>query len=208
MNTAVIEDNLKVIGDQTLNPINQTNFSFTEETPSQVFGELANEVREDLFTYLESLGLVKESGMLVLPSNRHFFYNAEDLEGVETVVNLKQLNHVRSMRDFLSTLAKILPLESNFVGCFIDNKSQNGFSDKYGNLPHHLSAKAEAYENGIESKIPFINRMYSYIDSRTNWYLTRKKVSSLLEGCGLRIVGMRELNGLTYFCTQKIKSAA
>ena len=56
--------------------------------------------------------------------------------------------------------------------------------------------------------IPFINRMYSFIDSRTNRYLTRRSVTNLLEECGLQVVGMTELNGLTYFYTQKKKPAA
>jgi hypothetical protein len=85
------------------------------------------------------------------------------------------------------------------VGCFTDNKSQNGFSDKYGNLPRHLSDKAEAYENGIESRIPFINRMYSFIDMKTNRYLTARTVYMLLEESNLQLVTMTEKNGLTYF---------
>ena len=97
----------------------------------------------------------------------------------------------------------MLPRESNFVGCFTDNKLQSGFSDKYGNLPRDLSEKAEAYENGIESRIPFINRMYSFIDLKTNRYLTRRTVSNLLGESGLQIVGMTELNGMTYFHARK-----
>jgi hypothetical protein len=124
------------------------------------------------------------------------------------VINLKQLNYVREIREFLSKISEMLPNNSSFVGCFIDNKSQTGFSDKYSNLPKQLSDKAEAYENGIESRIPFINRMYSFIDAKTNRYLTKKTVSHLLEECSLQLVGMTELNGLTYFCTRKTKSVA
>jgi hypothetical protein len=127
---------------------------------------------------------------------------------VETVINLRQLNYVREIRNFLHTIASLLPHNSKFVGCFVDNKSQNGFPDKYNNLPKQLSEKLEAYENGIESRIPFINRMYSFIDSRTNRYLTKRTVSHLLEECGLQLVSMAEFNGLTYFCTEKIKPAA
>jgi hypothetical protein len=68
--------------------------------------------------------------------------------------------------------------------------------------------REEVFENGIESRIPFINRMYSIIDFRTNRYLTKRTVSRLLEECGLQVVSMTELNGLTYFCTEKIQPAA
>ncbi len=173
-----------------------------------LFEELTDEVREDLITYLNRMGLAGEAQILVIPSTRHFFYDAEDLRGIKTVINLKQLNYVREIREFLSKISEMLPNNSSFVGCFIDNKSQTGFSDKYSNLPKQLSEKAEAYENGIESRIPFINRMYSFIDAKTNRYLTKKTVSHLLEESSLQLVGMTELNGLTYFCTRKTKSVA
>jgi hypothetical protein len=173
-----------------------------------LFEELTDEVREDLITYLNRMGLAGEAQILVIPSTRHFFYEADDLRGIKTVINLKQLNYVREIREFLSKISEMLPNNSSFVGCFIDNKSQTGFSDKYSNLPKQLSDKAEAYENGIESRIPFINRMYSFIDAKTNRYLTKKTVSHLLEECSLQLVGMTELNGLTYFCTRKTKSVA
>ena len=170
---------------------------------NHLFSELNTDARADLINYLEELGLENEPAILVIPSSRHYFYDIDDMKGVKTIVNLKQLNYVREIRDFLHRLAEMLPRESNFVGCFIDNRSHNGFSDKYGNLPRNMSEKAEAYENGIESRIPFINRMYSFIDLKTNRYLTRKTVTNLLEESRLQLVGMTEINGLTYFNARK-----
>ena len=175
---------------------------------SMLFEELPERVREDFYNYLARQDLAAETGMLVIPSNRHFFYDAEDMRKVKTVVSLKQLNHIREMKEFLKTIADLLPQKSNFIGCFIDNKIQSGFSDKYDNLPGQESERSEAFENGIESRIPFINRMYSFIDSRTNRYLTRRSVKNLLEECGLQLVEMTNLHGMTYFYTQKKKPAA
>jgi hypothetical protein len=200
--------NSGVINDQTINSTYRINNANRERKLNILFEELTDEVREDLITYLNRMGLAGEAQILVIPSTRHYFYDAEDLRGIKTVINLKQLNYVREIRGFLKNISEMLPNDSSFVGCFIDNKSQTGFSDKYSNLPKQLSEKAEAYENGIESRIPFINRMYSFIDSRTNRYLTKKTVSHLLEECSLQLVSMTELNGLTYFCTRKTKSVA
>ena len=168
-----------------------------------LLAELTAEVRQDLISYLDGMGLINDPSMLVIPSTKHYFYDAEDLKGIKTVVNLKPLNHGREIRDFLRRLAEMLPGDCTFVGCFTDNKAQNGFSDKYGNLPRHLSHKAEAYENGIESRIPFINRMYSFIDMKTNRYLTARTVYMLLEESNLQLVTMTEKNGLTYFHARK-----
>jgi len=200
--------NSGVLNDPTIKSTYRMNNAKRERKLSILFEELTDEVREDLITYLDRMGLAGEAQILVIPSTRHYFFDAEDLRGIKTVINLKQLNYVREIREFLKKISAMLPNNSSFVGCFIDNKSQNGFSDKYSNLPRQLSEKAEAYENGIESRIPFINRMYSFIDARTNRYLTKRTVSHLLEECSLQLVSMAELNGLTYFCTQKTKSVA
>ena len=170
---------------------------------NHLFSELSDGAREDLVSYLDVAGLASETRILVIPYSRHYFYDAEEIKQFKTVVNLKQLNYVREIRDFLHKVSEMLQFNSNFVGCFIDNSTENGFSDKYGNLPRHVSEKAEAYENGIESRIPFINRMYSFIDAKTNRYLTKKTVTRLLEECNLQLVSMAELNGLTYFQSKK-----
>ena len=173
-----------------------------------LFDELDLEVRQSLIDYLDRMGLIKESGVLVIPSSRHYFYDADDMKGVRTVITLRQLNHIREIKDFLRQITGLLPSDSHFIGCFIDNRSQSGLTDKYGNLPKQQSERAEAYENGIESRIPFINRMYSFIDSRTNRYLSRRSVTSMLKESGLELVGMTEINGLTYFHTRKNMPAA
>jgi len=197
-----------LLRDQSTLKVNPRKLSLQDSGLIHLFDELDIEVRKNLIDYLDGLGLINDSGLLVIPSTRHYFYDAEDLKGVKTVVNLKQLNHVREIRDFLRKITDLLPPDSNFVGCFVDNKSQSGFSDKYSNVPQKAADREEIYENGIESRIPFINRMYSFIDARTNRYLTKRAVAHLLKEVGLKLNGMTEFNGLTYFWTQKVKPAA
>jgi len=182
------------------------SLSAREAKLHHLFAELNSAVRDDLISYLDTTGLSNEPSILVIPSSRHYFYSAEDLDDVKTVVNLKQLNYVREIREFLRKISELLPQESSFVGCFIDNRSQSGFADKYSNLPKGLSERAEAYENGIDSRIPFINRMYSFIDLKTNRYLTKKTVTTLLGESNLQLLGMAEVNGLTYFHSKRRKA--
>ncbi|MDX9772081.1 MAG: hypothetical protein RBT02_01520 [Bacteroidales bacterium] len=206
MNPEVTGNSSNAFGKRSLNLVAQGSISALEAKLHHLFSELNSAVRDDLISYLEGMGLVTEPALLVIPSSRHYFYSAEDLNGVKTVVNLKQLNYVREIREFLRKVSEIMPQESSFVGCFIDNRSQTGFADKYSNLPRGLSKRAEAYENGIDSRIPFINRMYSFIDLKTNRYLTKKTVTTLLRESNLELLGMTEVNGLTYFHSKKRKA--
>lgn len=207
MENQTVRNNADATANQLLGMISRRSASTTFAKLDNMFAELNAEVRQDLISYLDGMGLINDASMLVIPSTRHFFYDAEDMKGVKTIVNLKPLNYIREIRAFLCTLSEMLPDDCTFVGCFTDNKAQNGFSDKYSNLPKSLSDKAEAYENGIESRIPFINRMYSFIDMKTNRYLTVRTVYVLLEECNLQLITMTEKNGLTYFHAKR-RSAA
>jgi len=208
MDKGTIGLNSDVIRNQAVHKISPRRLSLRDSGLMHLFDELDIEVRQSLIDYLDSMGLIKESGMLVIPSSRHYFYAAEDMKGIKTVITLRQLNHIREVKDFLKQITGLLPNNSNFIGCFIDNRSQTNYPDEYNHLPKQGSEKTEAYENGIESRIPFINRMYSFIDSRTNRYLTKRAVANLLKDAGLELVGMTELKGLTYFHTHKNNPAA
>jgi hypothetical protein len=174
----------------------------------QLFDELSERAREDLFGFLRTLGIATERQMIVIPVSRHFFYDAEDLKGISTIVNLRQLNHIREVRNFLKTIVQLLSDNGNFVGCFTDSRIHKDFAHGNQYQQDLRNVKEVAYENGIESRIPFINRMYSLIDARTNRNLTKRRVTSLLLECGLKLIGMNEINGMTYFYTRKNITAA
>jgi len=208
MDKGTIGTNPDVFDDKAIRKVSPKRLSLQDSGLMHLFEELDVEVRQHLIDYLDRMGLITESGVLVIPSSRHYFYDAEDMKGIKTVITLKQLNHIREIRDFLKQITGLLPPRSNFIGCFVDNRSQNGYSDKENYLEKLEREKAEVYENGIESRIPFVNRMYNFIDAKTNRYLTKRAVASLLKDVGLELVSMTELNGLTYFHTQKNKPAA
>jgi len=203
MDKQTLNSNQVDIRSETHNMIFRQSSALTDASNNQLFSELSVESRGDLFGYLNQLGVSDVSGLLVIPSGHHYFYNAEDLKGVKIILNLKQLNHVRDIKGFLENISFLLSDSCRFVGSFVDNKVQNGFSDKYHNRYKSLSERTDAYENGIESRIPFINRLYSLIDFKTNNYLTRRSVSNFIQDSGLQLLSMTDLNGLTYFCSQK-----
>jgi hypothetical protein len=195
--------NPDIVNDQAINKVGPKRLSLKDSGLMHLFNEMDLEARQYLIDYLDRVGLITESGMLVIPSTRHYFYDAEDMKGIKTVITLKPLNHIREMKDFLKQVISLLPARSDFIGCFVDNRHENGFSEKDGNNQKHDQDKAEVYENGIESRIPFVNRMYSFIDAKTNRYLTKKTVANLLKDVGLELVTMSDIKGMTYFHTRK-----
>lgn len=175
--------------------------SFTMKT--SVIRRHRDIIPENFSNYLDKLHMGKDRNLMVLSSN-HYYYEAEDLKWVKILVNVKQLNDIKEVRDFLISICSVLPEKSYFIGCFFDNKKRNIlFSD-----PHKPSLKItgqfDPEENGISSRIPFLNMIYSLIDFKAYRYLTKTTVNSHLERAALKLRDETEIEELTYFCAQKV----
>gem|GEM_PF-2638485 len=147
----------------------------------RAFTNLLSEGGENFLNYVKSLELPKESEIMVLSSNHHYYYDEADLRNIGTLVNIKKLNMINHLGSFLDTLFRILPPDSNFIGCFTDTKSLR------------KSQKLSFYQYA------FLNQLINIIDSRTNHYMNRNEVFNLLAANGFNIVDMTEKGGITYF---------
>ena len=165
---------------------------------------LSAEGSEDFISYTEWLGLEKDPDLLVLSSKHHYYFDVEEMKNVKSVLNLKELNYIKDVKGLLNTIFHILPHKGFFIGCFVDNKKNNGFELRKSQSAFRNRINSEAVENGILSRIPFLNMLFSLLDSKTNNYLSRLSASLLIECHGFKVLDMTELNGMTYFCAQRI----
>lgn len=171
------------------------NSDVAEKNP--VIEKLADEGHKVIVNYLEWLGLADDPNPIVLSPLHHYYYDDDDLKEVTTVINLKQLNHIKDIKEFLLTINHMLSSRSFFVGSFIDRK--NHF---WTPIPANQN-KVDELENGIISRIPLLNMIYDFMDSRTNRNMTKKSVTILIEDAGMKILDMTEMNGLTCFCCRR-----
>jgi len=121
-------------------------------------------------------------------------------------VILFKLNQIKEINNFLHSTFHVLLPQSNLVGCFVDSKKHNIFVLNKTRSEFESKRISTAVENGIVSRIPLLNKIYSLIDSRTNKYLTKSNVSMLLECHGFKVMDMTDLDGLTYFHAKKVKT--
>lgn len=183
--------------------LNNFPFNVTEKNP--VIEILAKGKFKIFIDYLEWLGLANDPNLIILSPTHHYYYDDEDLKEVTTVLNLKQLNHIKEVKEFLQTINQMLPPMSYFVGSFIDRRHQYGFFPAA--TDSHMPGNIDPVENGIISRIPILNMIYDLLDSRTNnRNMTSKSVSMLMEDAGFKVVDITEINGITCFCSQKIMS--
>jgi hypothetical protein len=159
----------------------QIYYRNTDFNPAK-FG-LTAECGKNFFRYLKSFNLFKESELLMLSPNNHYYYDEHDLKSIRTLINLKKLNLIKDLDTFLQTLFRILPPNVNFIGCFSDCKTLKG--------------------NGFLSGLSA--RFNNLLDPRTDHNLDKKDVSELLGKYGFKVVDMTEMNGLTYFYSRNVR---
>lgn len=161
----------------------------------------------NFYNYIRRLGLESDPDIVVISSMRHFYYDAEEMIKVKALVNLTELNQVKRIVDFLHTCYQIIPQESYLIGCFVDNKKIPRYRLRNNPASTMFKKDFDPIESGIVSAVPFINRLYSIMDSRTNTFMSRSSISFLLEDYGFKVLDMTEQNELTYFQAQKARAA-
>jgi hypothetical protein len=162
----------------------RTSYGSTSFSPAIV--NVVAEAGENFFRYLKNIGLSKDPDLIVLSSKHHYYCEGNELKSVRTLINLKKLNLIKHLDMFLFTLIRILPQNANFIGCFSDNKA----------------LKRNAFHFYQPSSL--LNRIINFLDSSTDHNMDKNEVSEILERNGFKIVDMTEMNGLTYFYSQKI----
>lgn len=185
--------------------LNLLRNTFESKGSNQEIDLLLSEGGESFYNYVEWLGLIKDPNMIILSSVHHYYFDTDDLKGVNTIINLKQLNLIKNINNFFQSISKIVPAGSNFIGSFLDNKTLNGFAINNISSQYTAKSNSEYLENGITSRIPFLNMIYNLVDSKTNKNLTKKVVSAILVDQRFKILDMTEFNGLTYFHAQKVR---
>jgi hypothetical protein len=193
-------DNQSII---SLSVVRDSTYSSVEYIPVKEI--LVAEGCENFKNYIEILGLSLDQDFVVLSSIHHYFYDAEEMKNTKGIINLKELNKIKNIKNFLLSIFHVIPSKGYLLGCFVDNKKQSGFSLRRNASDYASKRNINAIENGILSNIPFLNMLYNLMDSKTNNYMSKISVTMMLEDHGFKVMNMTEQNRITYFCARKIE---
>jgi hypothetical protein len=167
--------------------------------------KFSSERCEDFYTYLDWLGLINNGEPIILPKSHHYYFTPEDLKSTETIVSLKLLNNIEKVKDFLSCVGQVMPVNSYFIGSFFDRSSRMDYYYSGPDTNYKRDKDTGSKNYHIKSRIAFLNMILNIIDMRKNRFLTKKTVSLMLETFGMKVLDMTKLNGLAYFCAQKVR---
>jgi hypothetical protein len=140
----------------------------------------------NFFRFLRSRGISREENLVVLSAKDHYAYDKDELKNVRILINLRKLNLIKHLDIFLSSLVRILPPNTSFIGYFSDGGAGKGSILQLSRVI-----------------LPF-RRLLRLFDSGTNHVMDRNDVMDLLWKNGFKTIEMKEINGLTYFISQNV----
>lgn len=156
------------------------------EFPDPAFFQLISEVGLNFFRYLKSLGMSRESNLVVLSSKDNYFCDERELKNARIIINLRRLNLIKHLDLFLNSLVRILPPNTSFIGYFSEGDQVNGNCFKPSSIIRILKKAINSFGSGRH------HIMY------------RSEVTEILEKNGFKTLNMKEMNGLTYFISQNV----
>lgn len=138
-----------------------------------------------LFRFLINSGLWGGPGVIIMSRHDRATFGTVDLRRATTLITLRRLNMVNHLEMFLSSLSRILPPGTNFVGCFSPANKET------------ITAKSHDREDNV----PGCAIHFGSTDCHS---LNRRTVSEMLQRNGLSLVRMTERKRVTYFHSRKM----
>jgi len=205
-----LTNNKSIIKDHRIKNISHIGSSMVSKAETNpVFVKLAEEGQEDFYNYIDWLGLTNHpDDFLILTSSHHYYFENEDFKTIKTVVNLKQLNEISKIEEFLQTIHSLIPQKCFFIGSFTSDKNQKGIFSSSGKSQYAIAEGLAETERETGRWNSFLNLVNNITSKGTNRYMTETSLRLLLESTGFKILDITDFNGLTYFCSQKNKSSA
>jgi hypothetical protein len=202
----VVNEKNITVNPTAISTLNSPPGSIDLVAANEAFDNLITEGGEDLYNYVNKIGLAKDPNMIVLSSRHGYFYGGEEISNAKIVINLKELNQIKEINSFLQSCLISLPERCNFIGCFVNNKKIDRFVLRNNSDLTRNKKNSDSIELGIVSRFPFMNRLYSLLDLKTNSYMSERSVTLLLKCYGLEVLDMTEYKGLTFFHSQKVSN--
>ena len=192
----------------TLNKTESKNVMGDAVPMNSVFNEIIEEVGKEVFDYLEKFKITRNQNILFLSYTRHYLYDSEQLKQVGTLLNFKPINRIPHLWYYFFTMNRILPMNGYFIGSYVDYQTQR---ERMINSKHsllgHLFLYVYRFVNRVVPRIPVVKKLQLLFNSSKIKCMTRIEATALLEKSGFQMLDMTEIEGLTFFISQKIQSS-
>jgi lipopolysaccharide/colanic/teichoic acid biosynthesis glycosyltransferase len=160
---------------------------------------------KELLDFLENnAGLFLSSTLLINTTER---FNIEKVSKTRyaTIINLHQINDIREINKFVSTINRRLPYGGQFVGCFEEREQRKrriiSSSKLFGNM---LYAK-DCFVCRFMPHFNLTRELYFWITAGKKRVLSKAEVFGRAYFSGFKIVNEVQINKLSYFVAEKVQ---
>jgi len=147
-----------------------------------------------------------ESEKILVISTTNIFNILSQHNQFDALINLSRTNDIRFINKFYEAVNSKLRNGDIFIGCFetITSRMQRM---PIGKIPviGKLYFTFEFVFNRLSPKIIGLKKIYFLLTRGRNRLLSKAEVLGRLVCCGFEIIDYKNINGLTYFVTKKVK---
>ena len=130
---------------------------------NEIIDLIKSEGGENLFIYIDWMGLANSPNLIVLSSHNHYFYSEEELKGISAIVNLKQIDQIKNISVLLQSVSRIMKPQSHFIGFFAEKKRNLKPQVNSPTSKGNSVTSSGTMESKIVLKRPFFNMVYDLI---------------------------------------------
>lgn len=137
-------------------------------------------------------------------------FNVDLLNSVQyaNVVNLKNLNDVRSLNKFFCSVNAKLPLGGSYINCAETSDVRKKKIFKMFPQPlNWIVYRGDVLFSRVLPKLRITKKLYFFITKGKDRVLSRAEILGRLYYCGFEITTERYLNDRLYFAARKVKEA-
>ncbi len=125
--------------------------------------------------------------------------------GKDSIVNFRRLNDIRNLNTFLAGVNKKLPFKGKFI-CCAETKEQRFFRlvNKFPKIFSYPYNVLDFIIKRIFPKWGPTRKIYLFLTNGNNVVMSMPEILGRLIYSGFKVNYLKEINGLTYFVTEKI----
>jgi lipopolysaccharide/colanic/teichoic acid biosynthesis glycosyltransferase len=141
----------------------------------------------------------------ILATSMAFNIVAINSKSIRSIVNLKRMNDIENVNDFLAVVNRKLPYDGLYIGCVetIEQRRRR-ILNKYPKLVSHPYYLFDFMLKRVFPKWEVTRKIYTLLTRGINRAMSLTEALGRLRVCGFSIEEFTEVDNLTYFVVRKV----
>ena len=169
---------------------------------------ILKEANLEVFEFFQKFMDAKSLTNLVIPKGEKLS-TYSNFNSIKNVVVLEKINNFRQINKHLEEVNAKLPINGILMGCFetFSARSQKKFVNKIPIIKQFYFGFEFIFKR-VFPKLPLFKKIYFSITKGKNRLLSKAEALGRLVSCGFDILDYKEIEGIHYFSSIKVKEPA